>query len=196
MIRQQHDKPQLIIAGVALLLACAQLAFALPRHLVAAPGRQPVTTPIVAAQQQVPLSSALYLPLIQRGSDPAGTGQDEYTLLTTSNGQGNPNVSPNQTSYRSGQVVSLTVIAAPGWQFSGWSGDLSGHDNPATVTMLRNYVITANFVQPSAAPTATNLPVPTNTPFPTPINTPTFTNTPINTPINTPTFTNTPINTP
>jgi uncharacterized repeat protein (TIGR02543 family) len=42
--------------------------------------------------------------------------------------------------------VQLTATAAAGWEFSGWSGDLSSADNPATITMDDNKNVTANFV--------------------------------------------------
>ncbi len=163
-------------------------------------------TPASAAQQEVQLSAALYLPLIQSAGGPVGADQDSYALQTTVTGQGRIIVSPPQSLFAVGQTVTLSVIASPGWQFSGWRGDLSGRDNPVIMQMNRNYAITADFVEPSTDPTATISPSSTNTPVPTPnntptftntpINTPTFTDTPINTPINTPTFTNTPINMP
>jgi uncharacterized repeat protein (TIGR02543 family) len=42
-------------------------------------------------------------------------------------------------------VVTLTAIADPGWGFVGWSGDLSGSDNPETITITGNTTITATF---------------------------------------------------
>ena len=42
--------------------------------------------------------------------------------------------SPDQATYTSGTVVSLTAVPAAGWSFSGWSGDLSGSTNPASFT--------------------------------------------------------------
>jgi hypothetical protein len=166
-------------------------------------------TPASAAQQEVQLSAALYLPLIQSARVPGGADQGNYTLQTTVTGQGRIIVSPPQSLFAAGQTVTLSVIASPGWQFSGWHGDLSGRDNPVIMQMNRNYAITADFVEPSTDPTATVSPAPTNTPVPTPNNTPTFTNTPVppptftntlvppltftNTPVPPPTFTNTPI---
>jgi hypothetical protein len=166
-------------------------------------------TPASAAQQEVQLSAALYLPLIQSARVPGGADQGNYTLQTTVTGQGRIIVSPPQSLFAAGQTVTLSVIASPGWQFSGWHGDLSGRDNPVIMQMNRNYAITADFVEPSTDPTATVSPAPTNTPVPTPNNTPTFTNTPVppptftntlvppltftNTPVPPPTFTNTPV---
>jgi|GEM_PF-1285151 len=48
-------------------------------------------------------------------------------------------------AYPAGHVVTLKATAAEGYVFAGWSGDLGGNANPATVTMDGNKNITANF---------------------------------------------------
>lgn len=48
-------------------------------------------------------------------------------------------------AYPAGHVVTLKATAAEGYVFTGWSGDLSGNANPASVTMDGNKNITANF---------------------------------------------------
>ena len=56
---------------------------------------------------------------------------------------------PNRTIYNSGMNVVLTATPATGYHFLNWSGDVrTGHetDNPLTVTMDANKMITANFV--------------------------------------------------
>ena len=52
---------------------------------------------------------------------------------------------PNAASYAAGTVVTLTATPAAGFQFSGWSGDLSGSANPTTITMSANRTVTATF---------------------------------------------------
>ena len=77
--------------------------------------------------------------------------------IGTSNGSGE--------TYAAGTVVQLTANANYGYHFTGWSGDLSGTANPATITMNGNKNVTANFtsgdprlgtlvvtIQPPAAP--------------------------------------------
>jgi uncharacterized repeat protein (TIGR02543 family) len=49
--------------------------------------------------------------------------------------------------YDSGQVVNLTAYAAAGWEFTGWSGDLTGTTNPAYLTMDSNKTVTATFTK-------------------------------------------------
>jgi uncharacterized repeat protein (TIGR02543 family) len=52
---------------------------------------------------------------------------------------------PWSGSFSGGEVVSLEAVANTGYQFSGWSGDLSGTTNPTSVTMTANKGITAGF---------------------------------------------------
>jgi uncharacterized repeat protein (TIGR02543 family) len=67
-----------------------------------------------------------------------------YTLTVITQGQGT--VSPANSSYRYGELVSLEAIAASGWSFSGWSGDATGLSNTA-ITMDANKAVTATFTQ-------------------------------------------------
>ena len=48
--------------------------------------------------------------------------------------------------FSAGSTTALTATAAPGYIFTGWSGDLSGTTNPATVTMNAAKNITAVFI--------------------------------------------------
>jgi hypothetical protein len=68
-----------------------------------------------------------------------------YTLYTNSVGSGT--VTPaSGNSYAAGTVVDVEATADSGWQFDSWSGDLSGSDNPTTITMDSDKTITATFV--------------------------------------------------
>ncbi len=44
-----------------------------------------------------------------------------------------------------GSIVSLDPVPAAGWHFVGWSGDLSGSDDPASITMDGDKAVTATF---------------------------------------------------
>jgi Immunoglobulin domain/Divergent InlB B-repeat domain/Immunoglobulin I-set domain len=57
-------------------------------------------------------------------------------------------VLPDLNQFALGQSVTLTPIPSPGFQFVGWSGDLAGADNPATLTMDSSKNITAVFGLP------------------------------------------------
>ena len=41
--------------------------------------------------------------------------------------------------------MQLTANAQPGWSFTGWSGDLSGYENPTNITISANTSINATF---------------------------------------------------
>lgn len=70
-----------------------------------------------------------------------------YTLTTNSSSGGSVQASPDLADYAAGQEVELTANATPGYQFTGWTGDLTGNQNPATVVMDSNKSITATFSQ-------------------------------------------------
>ncbi|MCV9386022.1 cellulase family glycosylhydrolase [Reichenbachiella ulvae] len=76
------------------------------------------------------------------GTDP---GPTDYNLSVTTSGSGS--VSPSSGTYPSGGTVTLTASPDAGWVFSGWTGDLSGNTNPATVSMNSDKNITAVFVE-------------------------------------------------
>jgi uncharacterized repeat protein (TIGR02543 family) len=54
--------------------------------------------------------------------------------------------------YAAGMVVTVTATASNNYNFTGWSDDLSGTTNPATVTMNSAKTITANFAAISVTP--------------------------------------------
>jgi uncharacterized repeat protein (TIGR02543 family) len=70
---------------------------------------------------------------------------NQYTLTITTTGSGSVTKNPNQATYTYGQVVTLTAVPSSGWAFSSWTGDLSGNQNPKTITMNSNKAVTAHF---------------------------------------------------
>jgi hypothetical protein len=69
-----------------------------------------------------------------------------YSLSSSvSSGSGTISRSPDQLSYPSGTVVTLTAAPSSGWHFTGWSGALTGTANPATVTMDADRTVSASF---------------------------------------------------
>lgn len=77
--------------------------------------------------------------------------QNQYTLTITIDGSGSVTKNPNQATYSYGQVVTLTAVPGSGFMFSSWSGDLTGSQNPKTITMNGNKAVTAHFLD-SAPP--------------------------------------------
>jgi hypothetical protein len=59
-------------------------------------------------------------------------------------------VDPDQATYSSGQSVTLTALADAGYNFAGWSGGLSGTENPVTLTMDGDKTVSAIFEASSA----------------------------------------------
>jgi uncharacterized repeat protein (TIGR02543 family) len=97
-----------------------------------------------------------------------------YTLTTTASplAGGSVSRSPNQSSYASGTVVTLTANPTTGYTCSGWSGDLTGSTNPTTITMDANKTVTATFTPSSETSFPLSLLPSWNViavPFPTPV---------------------------
>jgi len=71
----------------------------------------------------------------------------QYQLVTNISGSGNVTASPTGSSFDPATVVTLTATPNEGWEFTGWSGDLSGNINPQDITMNANKTVTATFTQ-------------------------------------------------
>jgi hypothetical protein len=68
-----------------------------------------------------------------------------YLVNSVDQTKGGLTVSPNQTSYIAGDLVTVSASPLPGYLFSSWSGDISGTTASVTLTMTSNKNITANF---------------------------------------------------
>ena len=72
--------------------------------------------------------------------------QDQYSLTGSTVGSGS--VDLNDTGpYELGDVVQMTALPTAGWHFVEWTGDLTGSDNPASITITGNMIVTAYFAQ-------------------------------------------------
>ncbi len=80
-----------------------------------------------------------------------------YSLSTTAN-NGTISMDPLGGTYNSGTTVTLSAVPATGYMFTGWSGDLTGTTNPATIVIDKNKSVTASFtaITYSLTTTATN----------------------------------------
>jgi 6-phosphogluconolactonase (cycloisomerase 2 family) len=56
-------------------------------------------------------------------------------------------LNPSDGPYDADTEVTVTAEPETGYRFSAWGGDLSGSTNPTTLTMTKNYTITATFVE-------------------------------------------------
>jgi len=77
-------------------------------------------------------------------------GPDQHTLTVNVVGGGQVTKDPDQALYDLNDVVQLTAVADSGWLFNGWSGDLTGTDNPADLTITGDMEVTATFIQEQA----------------------------------------------
>jgi hypothetical protein len=78
-----------------------------------------------------------------------------YNLQTSVVGAGTISANPSNGPYPSNSVVVLTATAAPHWAFDHWTGDVTGSENPASVTMNGPRSVQAVFVQTDYPLTAT-----------------------------------------
>ena len=79
-----------------------------------------------------------------------------YKLITTVEGQGQVLRDPDQLRYVEGDEVTLTAVPEKGWVFSGWTGDLTGDENPVSLAIDGRKVVTANFVEAFLLNTSVN----------------------------------------
>lgn len=75
--------------------------------------------------------------------DPEDGLPNQLTLIP--DGSGTVTKSPNSANYSCNAEVQVKATAADGWVFAGWSGALTGTQNPATITMDRGKTVTALF---------------------------------------------------
>jgi sulfatase modifying factor 1 len=79
-----------------------------------------------------------------------------YTIILSASPSAGGTVSGGGT-FIQGSPQTVTATATYGYEFIGWSGDASGTNNPLTITVTSNLIITANFSFTGAAlvPTGT-----------------------------------------
>ncbi|MDK2951825.1 MAG: hypothetical protein PWQ77_1490 [Kosmotogales bacterium] len=75
------------------------------------------------------------------------TPPEKYTLNITITGQGAVSKTPDKSEYEKNENVELNATPNNGWEFSQWTGDVSGNENPKTFSMSSNKNITAVFTQ-------------------------------------------------
>lgn len=73
--------------------------------------------------------------------------QQQFSLSKSQQGSGTIVVNPDKATYGYGDQVTVTAQPEAGWHFTGWSGDLSGDMNPATLVMTGAKNIVAEFSQ-------------------------------------------------
>jgi hypothetical protein len=69
-----------------------------------------------------------------------------YTLDINIDGNGDVEKIPDKPFHHYGENVTLTAVPDPGWEFSYWSGDLSGTNNPSYIKIYNDTSVTAHFI--------------------------------------------------
>lgn len=73
--------------------------------------------------------------------------KESYNLTIETKGEGKVLKDPSQQEYEYQSSVELQANPGEGWQFVEWTGDLSGSDNPAQITIDEPKNVTAVFEQ-------------------------------------------------
>jgi hypothetical protein len=70
-----------------------------------------------------------------------------YSIIININGRGTTKPAPSIKKYKKGTKLTFEAIPDSGWEFDQWSGDAYGKQNPITLTINSNRVITVSFSQ-------------------------------------------------
>jgi CHRD domain/Divergent InlB B-repeat domain len=106
----------------------------------------PNTVTLTAAQATDLLNGKYYINVHTAnngGGEMRGFLIPGYTLTVTTNGTGS--ISPSGGDFNAGSNVVLTATPGFSYAFTGWSGAVSGTNNPITVAMTANKSVTGNF---------------------------------------------------
>ena len=71
--------------------------------------------------------------------------QNRHSLTVNKIGPGQVMVTPPMAEYYCGDSITLTATPSPNYFFTGWSGDLTGAENPLAFAIEQNTVVTATF---------------------------------------------------
>ncbi len=74
---------------------------------------------------------------------------DGFTLTTNIEPEDAGSVEPSGGEFEIGSTVELEAIPAEGYIFDRWGGDLSGSENPGSITFDQNRTVTAYFIDGS-----------------------------------------------
>jgi hypothetical protein len=70
---------------------------------------------------------------------------NQYTLTTSTQGNGTIGLSPASDVYDEGTSVTITATPGTDYQFDHWEGDISGSTNPLDITVTSDMSVTAVF---------------------------------------------------
>lgn len=125
----------LALVGLAVVLIVNMMGPAISNAFADIVERAPMAPPELAGFTRVP-------PTPSATPDPNPVLTLTYTGGCTGVVQTNPN-----PPYTGGQSVTLTAVPDSGCTFTGWGDDLSGTENPTTITLNTHMSVSANFAQ-------------------------------------------------
>ncbi len=77
----------------------------------------------------------------------AGAGPQWYTLTLHSEGRGAISVDPGGTEFLVDTWVSVRAVPETSWRFDGWTGALTGLENPRSLLISGDTTVRATFVE-------------------------------------------------
>jgi uncharacterized repeat protein (TIGR02543 family) len=93
---------------------------------------------------------ALGLATPRNSATPANTCSFTLTIAASPVSGGTVSKDPNAAGYAYGTAVEVTATPAPGYIFTGWTGDATGTVNPLTIVMDGSHSLTATFSNTTA----------------------------------------------
>lgn len=79
------------------------------------------------------------------GDNGGGNETVTYSLTANASPSQGGSVDPSSGTFDEGEQVEVAATAADGWEFTGWSGDISSSENPLTFTINEDTDLTAEF---------------------------------------------------
>jgi uncharacterized repeat protein (TIGR02543 family) len=77
---------------------------------------------------------------------------NEYTITINIDGNGTVIKNPDQNTYEFGTIVELTAVPDKGWDFTHWTGDLSGNDSTTNILVDGDKTVEAHFKKDEVPP--------------------------------------------
>ncbi|MEQ8546496.1 MAG: chondroitinase-B domain-containing protein [Cyclobacteriaceae bacterium] len=71
--------------------------------------------------------------------------ENKFSISTSVVGEGSVVISPEKDLYAFGEIITIRPVPAEGFQFSKWSGDKIGSDNPKSIGIVESLNVVAEF---------------------------------------------------
>jgi hypothetical protein len=84
--------------------------------------------------------------IVQPTVDRGAYEWQDYSLTVNIVGEGEVTAAPDWPAFTFLDEVELTATPEAGWVFTGWTGDVISPENPLTLTITEDTVITATFI--------------------------------------------------